>query len=55
MAWGAIGHRVVREITDKYVNAMAELKSIKYGNRIHLIVSNWATRSDTSFRYLNTW
>lgn len=58
MAWGVIGHRVVGEIADKYVSATARTKINQIlGTESIAMVSNWADfiRSDTSFKYLNTW
>ena len=58
MAWGVTGHRVVGEIADKYINTTARAKINQIlGTESIAIISNWADfiRSDTSFKYLNTW
>jgi hypothetical protein len=58
MGWGMLGHRIVGEIADSYLTlkAKAEIQKI-LGNESVAISSNWADfiKSDTSFRYLNTW
>lgn len=58
MAWGVLGHRIVGEIADKYVNATARAKiSAILGTESIAMASNWAdfVKSDTSYRYLNNW
>ncbi len=58
MAWGVLGHRIVGEIADKYVSTTARAKINQIlGTESIAMVSNWADfiKSDTSFRYLNTW
>ncbi len=58
MAWGAIGHRVVGEIADKYlsITARAKIRQI-LGTESIAMVSNWADfiKSDSSFKYLDPW
>jgi hypothetical protein len=58
MAWGMNGHRIVGEIADSYLNAKARIEIQKIlGTESIAMASNWADfiKSDTSFRYLNTW
>jgi hypothetical protein len=58
MAWGMLGHRIVAQIADSYLNqkARAEIKKI-LGNESMAMASNWADfiKSDTSYRYLSPW
>jgi hypothetical protein len=57
-AWGVLGHRIVGEIADKYVNATARAKiRTILGTESIAMASNWADfiKSDSSFRYLNSW
>lgn len=58
MAWGLLGHRIVGEIADSYLSAKAkaEIRNI-LGNESVAMAANWADfiKSDTSYRYLNTW
>jgi hypothetical protein len=57
-AWGVLGHRIVGEIADSYLTPNAR-KSIKQilGNETLAMSANWADfiKSDTSYRYLNSW
>lgn len=57
-AWGVLGHRIVGEIAQGYLSAKAkaEIKKI-LGNETLAMSSNWGDfiKSDTSFRYLNSW
>ncbi len=58
MAWGVIGHRVVGEIADKYLNTTARAKILKIlGIESVAMVSNWADfiKSDSSFKHLDSW
>src|SRR5438309_1969492 len=58
MAWGILGHRIVGQIADSYLNpkARAAIQAI-LGNESMAMASNWADfiKSDTSYRYLNAW
>lgn len=58
MAWGMLGHRIVGEIADIYLTskAKAEIQKI-LGTESIAMSSNWAdfVKSDSNFRYLNTW
>lgn len=58
MGWGMLGHRIVGEVADQYLTAKtrAEIKKI-LGNESIAMSSNWAdfVKSDTAYRYLNTW
>jgi hypothetical protein len=58
MCWGQLGHRIVAEIADSYLTAKtsAEIKKI-LGSESIAMTSNWADfiKSDTSFKYLDTW
>ena len=58
MCWGQLGHRIVGEIADSYLTAKtkAEIKKI-LGNESIAMASNWPDfiKSDTSFKYLDTW
>ncbi|RZK41244.1 MAG: S1/P1 Nuclease [Pedobacter sp.] len=57
-AWGVIGHRVVGEVADKYINAKTR-KAIQQilGHESLAMSANWADfiKSDTSYNYLNNW
>jgi hypothetical protein len=57
-AWGMLGHRIVAEIADSYLqpNARKAVKSI-LGNESMAMSANWADfiKSDTSYRFLNAW
>jgi hypothetical protein len=58
MAWGQLGHRVVGEIADSYLNKKTrkEIRKI-LGNESIAITSNWADfiKSDPAYKYLDTW
>ena len=58
MAWGMLGHRIVGEIAERHLSrdAMKKVKNI-LGNESIAMASNWADfiKSDTTYRYLNTW
>lgn len=57
-AWNLIGHRVVGQIADTYLNAQAR-KAIKeiLGNESLAMSANWADfiKSDSQYDYLNPW
>jgi hypothetical protein len=57
-AWGVLGHRVVGEVADSYINAKTRL-AIKQilGTESIAMSANWAdfVKSDTSYNYLSTW
>ena len=58
MAWGILGHRIVGEIADSYISKKTR-KAITgiLGNESLAMSSNWADfiKSDTSYKYLDTW
>lgn len=58
MAWGMTGHRVVGEIADQYLSTKArkEIRKI-LGYESIAMSSNYADfiRSDSNYRYLNSW
>jgi len=58
MAWGLLGHRVVGQIAESYLNRKAsrEIKLI-LGNENLAMASNWADfiKSEPSYNYLNNW
>lgn len=57
-AWGVLGHRIVGEIAESYLspNARKGVKQI-LGNETLALSANWAdfVKSDTSYKYLNSW
>lgn len=57
-AWGILGHRIVGEIADSYIQPKTRL-AIKQilGNETMAMASNWAdfVKSDTSYNYLSSW
>lgn len=57
-AWGTLGHRIVGEVADSYINAKTRL-AIKQilGNETMAMTANWADfiKSDTSYNYLSNW
>lgn len=57
-SWGLLGHRIVGEIAEHHLSARArrEIRKI-LGNETLAMSANWADfiKSDTSYRYLNTW
>ncbi|RYY48001.1 MAG: S1/P1 Nuclease [Chitinophagaceae bacterium] len=57
-AWGVLGHRIVGQIADSYINKSTR-KAIQgiLGNESIAMSSNWADfiKSDTSYKYLGTW
>ncbi|MBA2746931.1 MAG: S1/P1 nuclease [Flavisolibacter sp.] len=57
-AWGMYGHRIVGEIAESYLSKKAKKEIRKIlGNESLAMASNWADfiKSDTSYRYLDTW
>jgi hypothetical protein len=58
MAWGQLGHRVVGEIADSYLNnkARREIRKI-LGNESLAMASNWGDfiKSDPAYKYLDVW
>lgn len=58
MAWGMLGHRIVGEIATGYLSSKTKAAIQKIlGNESIAMASNWADfiKSDSNFRYLNTW
>jgi hypothetical protein len=57
-AWGVLGHRIVGEVADHYLNAKTRL-AIKQilGSESMAMTANWADfiKSDTSYNYLSSW
>ena len=57
-AWGVLGHRVVGEIADHYINAKTR-KAIKQilGTESMAMSANWAdfVKSEPSYSYLSNW
>ena len=57
-AWGMLGHRIVGEIAEGYLNAKAKAAIAKIlGTESIAMASNWADyiKSDSSYSYLNSW
>lgn len=57
-AWGVLGHRIVGEIADKYINHKTRKAIFQIlGNESMAMSSNWADfiKSDNSFSYLSSW
>lgn len=58
MAWGMLGHRVVGEVADSYINVKTrkEVKKI-LGNESLAMASNWGDfiKSDPTYNYLSNW
>lgn len=58
MAWGMLGHRVVGQIAETYLNKKAgiEIKKI-LGHETMAMASNWADfiKSEPSYNYLSNW
>ncbi len=58
IAWGILGHRIVGEIASTCLTAKArkEIQQI-LGTESVAMASNWADfiKSDTAYKYLNTW
>lgn len=58
MAWGMLGHRIVAEIAQHYLNAKAKAAVQKIlGNESMAMASNWADfiKSDSNYHYLSNW
>ena len=57
-AWGLIGHRVVGEVADQYINVKTR-KAIQaiLGSESLAMSANWAdfVKSDTTYNYLGNW
>ncbi|HTM99903.1 MAG TPA: S1/P1 nuclease [Pedobacter sp.] len=57
-AWGVLGHRIVGEVADQYINAKTR-KAIQQllGTESLAMAANWADfiKSDTSYNYLSNW
>jgi hypothetical protein len=57
-AWGVLGHRIVGEVADQYLQTKARL-AVKQilGDESMAMASNWADfiKSDTSYNYLSNW
>ncbi len=57
-AWGVIGHRIVGEIAESYLNPNAR-KAIKQilGNETLAMSANWADliKSDSTYRHVSSW
>ena len=58
MAWGVLGHRIVGQIADAYLTLKAKTEIQKIlGFESVAMASNWPDfiKSDSKYRYLNTW
>lgn len=58
MAWGLLGHRVVGQIAESYLNKKASIEiKLILGNETMAMASNWADfiKSEPSYNYLNNW
>lgn len=58
MAWGALGHRIVGQITDSYLTKKAKKEIFNIlGNESIAMSSNWADfiKSDPAYDYLDIW
>lgn len=57
-AWGVLGHRIVGEVADYYLNPKAR-KAVQQilGSESMAITANWADfiKSDTAYNYLTNW
>ncbi len=57
-AWGVLGHRIVGEVANQYINAKTR-KAIQQllGTESIAMSANWADfiKSDTSYNYLSNW
>lgn len=57
-AWGVLGHRIVGQVADQYINAKTR-KAIQQllGNESIAMSANWAdfVKSDTNYKYLSNW
>lgn len=57
-AWGVLGHRIVGEIADHYINAKTRKAIMQIlGPESMAMNANWADfiKSDTSYNYLSNW
>lgn len=58
MAWGMLGHRIVAQVAESYLNKKTkrEIKKI-LGNESLAIASNWADfiKAEPSYNYLSNW
>ncbi len=58
LAWGTLGHRIVGEIADSYLNSKTrkEIKKI-LGDETLAMSANWADfiKSEPSYKYLDVW
>ena len=58
MAWGMLGHRIVGQIAESYLNKRAKKEISKIlGTESLAMASNWPdfVKSDPSYKYLDTW
>ena len=58
MAWGVLGHRIVGQIADSYLNRNTKREIFKIlGNESVAIASNWPDfiKSDPAYKYLDVW
>ncbi|WP_256011068.1 S1/P1 nuclease [Desertivirga xinjiangensis] len=58
MAWGMLGHRIVGQIADSYLNKKVKKEIRKIlGNESIAMASNWPdfVKSDPSYKYLDNW
>lgn len=57
-AWGVLGHRIIGQIADTYINKSAKKEIYKIlGNESVAITSNWPDfiKSDPAYKYLDPW
>lgn len=57
-AWGLLGHRIIGEIAESYLNAKAKAAILKIlGTESIAMASNWADfiKSDSTFNYVSAW
>ena len=57
-AWGVLGHRIVGEVAESYLQAKTRLAIRQIlGNESLAMSANWADfiKSDTSYNYLSSW
>lgn len=58
MAWGMLGHRVVSQVAESYLNRKTRLEVKKIlGNESMAMASNWADfiKSEPAYNYLGNW
>lgn len=58
MAWGMLGHRILAEIADSYLNSRTRKEIRKVlGNESLAMVSNWADfiKAEPSYNYISNW